>query len=99
MVRSCFFPVFTVLSFFMAGLLCTSSALIIGSLTHPAGGRPSHLISVSGSWGGSPDPRTDSTSVVPVFARTRRPWDLYRRHHRRQSGFRRRRVPRGAAPH
>src|SRR5712692_1763634 len=36
-----------VLRFFMAGLLCTSSALSLGSLSHPAGGRPSHPISES----------------------------------------------------
>jgi hypothetical protein len=31
---------------FMAGFpFCTSSALIIGSITHPAGSRPSHFIS------------------------------------------------------
>jgi hypothetical protein len=36
----------TVLVFFIAGLLfyCASSASIIGSVSHPAGDRPSHLI-------------------------------------------------------
>src|ERR1035437_7745811 len=44
-------PVASILiCFFMVGLLCTSSASITGSLSHPAGGRPSHpILPASGS--------------------------------------------------
>src|SRR2546421_3483575 len=37
----------TVLFFFMAGLLLHFECVSIGSLSHPAGDRPSHSISVS----------------------------------------------------
>jgi hypothetical protein len=36
-----------VLFFFMAGLLLHFECVTIGSLTHPAGDRPSHSISVT----------------------------------------------------